>query len=301
MATKLTRPNKIKEAKEALAERNKVISDMNTTLRVKYDEMSLRLDEEAARGLRFYHWLGAQVNDVVSDDENVYGTGAMKKISAAWTMNPSMLYKAKAFNDAYSEEALDQLCDLKSDAGTVIGWAHVIQLVGVEEQARPQLQQRVVDEAMTAKELAALVKQLYGQRRTGGRPFMKPKTVRAGLVQLRTVSSQWLNRNTDVWNNKDNSLFQELEDLPPEELTYEMVDELEKIVEDQHSMMDACSQNADSASRLMGQVKSVLQEREQELVLEIREEKNPSRDVPVSRSGPRATGRGATLGKAPRR
>ena len=190
MSTTLSDPKKAKQAKNALIKRNKVVADMNSALSSKYHAMTARLDDVMASGLRFYHWLGGEVNEVTKDVDNLYGAGAMKKISEAWTMNPSMLYKAKAFNDAYSDKALEKLCSLKSDAGTVIGWAHVIQLLGIPAKARPAIQERVIDEAMTAKDLGTLVKRLYGQRRTGGRPFMRPKTVRAGLVQLRTVSSQ---------------------------------------------------------------------------------------------------------------
>lgn len=218
-------------------------------------------------------------------------------------MNPSMLYKAKAFNDAYSEEELNRLCNLKTEAGTLIGWAHVIQLIGIPEKARPRIQDRVIDEALTAKELATLVKKLYGQRAAGGRPFMRPKTVKASLVQLRTVSAQWLSRNSDVWNSQDRSLFQELEDMPPEDFTHELVDELEQIAVDQGSMSSACARNAKSATRLMDQVKSALREREQAIAAVIREERSPPEVAapPATGKSPRATGRGMASGKAPRK
>ena len=89
--------------------------------------------------------------------------------------------------------------------------------------------------------------------------------------------------------------------MPPEELTYEMVDELEQIAEDQHSMADACSLNAKSASALVDQVKSVLKERETELTREIRGERSPTKKAPTSVSGRRATGRGTVSGKAPQK
>jgi hypothetical protein len=303
MSTALSDPKRAKEAKKALITRNKIVSDMNSALNDKYCEMTARLDAVMASGLRFYHWLGGEVNDVVKNVGNVYGAGAMKKIAEAWTMHPSMLYKSKAFNDAYSEEALERLCNLKTEAGTLIGWAHVIQLIGIPEKARPRIQDKVIDEAMTAKELAALVKKLYGQRASGGRPLMRPKTVKAGLVQLRTVSAQWLNRNSDIWNNQDHSLFQELEEMPPEELTHELVDELEQIAAGQSSMSSACASNAESAARLMDQVKSVLRERDQAIAAVIREERSPSEAAapPATGTSPRATGRGMASGKAPRR
>jgi len=300
MSTTLSDPKKAKQAKNALIKRNKVVADMNSALSSKYHAMTARLDDVMASGLRFYHWLGGEVNEVTKDVDNLYGAGAMKKISEAWTMNPSMLYKAKAFNDTYSEEALERLCNLKTEAGTTIGWAHVIQLIGIPEKARPRIQDKVIDEAMTAKELAALVKKLYGQRASGGRPFMRPKTLKAGLVQLRTVSAQWLNRNSDVWNRQDHSLFQELEDMPPEDVTHEMVDELEAIARDQGSMSSACASNAESATRLMDKVKAVLREREQVLAAAIRGERTPSEAaVPTTGRSRRATGRGMSSGKAP--
>jgi hypothetical protein len=302
MSTTLSDPKRAQEAKKALVTRNKIVSDMNSALSDKYCAMTARLDDVMASGLRFYHWLGGEVNDVVTNVGNVYGSGAMKKISEAWTMNPSMLYKSKAFNDAYSEEELERLCNLKTEAGTLIGWAHVIQLIGIPEKARPRIQDKVIDEAMTAKELAALVKKLYGQRAAGGRPFMRPKTVKAGLVQLRTVSAQWLNRNSDIWNSQDRSLFQELEDMPPEDITHDLFDELEQIAVDQSSMSSACASNAKSATRLMDQVKSVLREREQVRAAAIRGERiQPEAAAPATRKSPRATGRGMASGTAPRK
>jgi hypothetical protein len=293
---------KVADAKAMLVERDKIISDMNSVLRAKYAEMSMRFDEHEMTSLKFYYWLGAQVNEVLEDVGSEYGTGAMKKISRAWTIDPSMLYKAKAFNEAYSEEDLDRLCSLKTTAGTRIGWSHVIQLLGVSHSDRDKMQDLIVDEAMTAKELSKLVQKLYGKRRIGtGRNFQVPKTVRAGFAQLRTASSRWMHQNSSVWVSQEHSFFQKLENMPPNEMTHELVDELEQLIDNQSAMATASSVNADSASRLIDSVKAVLQERERELTQEIREGKLPPRTEPDVGSGRRAEGRGVTSGDAPHR
>ena len=292
---------KVADAKAALAERDKIILDMNSALRIKYEEMSARFEEHEMTSLKFYHWLGAQVNEVLEDVGSEYGTGAMKKISRAWTIDPSMLYKAKAFNEAYSEEALDRLCRLKTNAGTRIGWSHVIQLLGVSNVDRDKMQDLIIDEAMTAKELSKLVQQLYGKRRIGGRNFQVPKTVRAGFAQLRTASSRWMHQNSSVWVSQEHSFFQKLEDMPPNEMTHELVDELEQLIDNQSAMAAASAVNADSAARLIDNVKTVLQERERELTQEIREGKLPPRAEIDTGSGRRAVGRGPTSGDAPHR
>lgn len=292
---------KVLQAQAALAERNKYVDEMNPALRSKFEAMTQKLEEQELQGIKFYHWLGAQVNEILHNEGNVYGVHAMRKISNAWVVGTSTLYKAKNFYAEYTEDELDLLCTCKTAAGTYIGWAHVIQLLGVPRQQRIGMQERIVEEGMSAKALSEVVKEAYGRRRSGGRKFAVPKTVQAGINQLRNVSAQWLRQNADVWSHQDNSYIQKLATTPPDDLTHDTVEELESLKSNQLAMAAACATNATEAGRMIEQVQNVLDERGALMTREIRENKFPTQVQTSDGGGFRAVGRGDTSGNAPLR
>tara|TARA_Y100001938_G_scaffold136815_1_gene200177 strand:+ start:34651 stop:35718 length:1068 start_codon:yes stop_codon:yes gene_type:complete len=230
-----------------------------------------------------------------------YGTGAMRLLGEAWSADVSMLYKSRAFAEAYTEEELEDLCNMRSKSGYMLGWAHVIALLSVPATTRVQLQEQVIEEDMTAKDLGTLIKKIFGKRRAGGPTLIRPKTLQGNITQMQTHSDRWMRSNTDVWNTEDFALFQQISDIPPEEVTHDMVDNLEALMETQEKMAAACAHNAQEAAAAVDYVRNVLQLREQELAAEIREDRQLTReDEPVpSVTGRRATGRGVTSGSAP--
>lgn len=297
----------IAKIQDVVVARAEVIATMSVDLRRVYYEMIEELNTQAESNIRYYYRTGKRVLEILAAEKELemyiseltveldreptteeiaeymgvsvedvppdYGPGAIEKIAAAWTVDKSMVYKSKAFAELYpSESEIDDLCGLETSTGQPIGWGHVIQLISVEDsKTRKMLTGQVVEEALTAQQLADVIQKTSwpghsgGKRRSGGRPFMKPKTVRAGLVQIRTVSGQWVERHREVWAGTEYSVFTELENLPPDELTHEMVDELEQIMTIQAQMQAACAKDIVDVNRLISTIKEVLEEREQEV------------------------------------
>lgn len=214
--------------------------------------------------------LCVSVGDKVAAGETLttgtkYGTGSMKLLEAAWITSPSLLYKAAKFADLYTEEEAQDLCELRSDSGYQIGWAHIWQLIHVPDDARPEFESAIIEEDLTVKQLQAMIKDTYTARRIQKSPMLvRPKSLMGTLTQLGAANAKWLERHTTVWSTETFSLFEELEDLSPEEITPGMAEDLEKVVKDQAEMAECCADNVTAAERALAQINRILQQREQE-------------------------------------
>ena len=346
MATKKNQiANLPKGLREVVVTRTAVIESMSEDLRTVYYELIEDLNTQAESNIRYYYRTGKRILEILASEKEMeayiaeltteldrepttaeiagyvgvteeslppdYGPGAIEKIAAAWTVDKSMLYKSKAFAEMYpSETELDELCSLETTTGQPIGWGHVIQLISVEDRkTRKRLTNQIVEEALTAQQLADIIQKSSwpghagGKRRSGGRPFMQPKTVRAGLVQIRTVSGQWMSRHEEVWAGPDYSVFTELENLPPDELTHEMVDELEQIMTIQAKMATACAKDIVDVNRLITTIKEALEAREQEVAAASRGSRADASAevVTAAKTAAFRVGGSATKGSAPTR
>jgi len=112
-----------------------------------------------------------------------------------------------------------------------------------------------------------------------------------------------MSRHEEVWAGNDYSVFAELENLPPDELTHEMVDELEQIMTIQAQMQTACAKDIVDVNRLISTIKEALEAREQEVAAASRSsrEDTPAEVTTTARTAAVRVGGSAATGSAPTR
>jgi hypothetical protein len=203
------------------------LTEVSPALREKIDQIKQWYRGEARHGLLSHYKLGLIVKDVYDDEEDQggeqrYGRRAMRKLCHALPWCKTSLYDALSLVQAYPEEEVARLAQLRTASGQPLCWSHVRLLADVGDRAgRDDLLNRVLAEGLTCEELGREVQRLNGPKanRRGGQP-RAPRTVEQVVRQQGALADRFLERAGQVWRG-EGSLTSRVRDLTPAEHTEE--------------------------------------------------------------------------------
>lgn len=141
--------------------------------------------------LRWYYDIGqrleAKLRENSGESLNSFGE------SAGHGLSKSGMFKARHFARAYNKRDFETLCKMRNPRGLPLGWAHVVELVGIPNASmRSELQQQAADEGWSRAELAAAIQVRSRNRRLGsGRRVQRPRSAEEGLRRLARSSESW--------------------------------------------------------------------------------------------------------------
>lgn len=263
------------KAQQALEDRKKLLQDMSPELRREVVTIVKMYARFASRAPEFFYELGERLWKIRTESEaareqiekarasgtldelpdkvknKYYGESIAEKIGEIVGFDASVVRKATAFYESFDSpngfatnvKTLEDLCAARMLSGQPITWSHIIPLLPMDREQRGKVLTRIISESLSIRELAQIVKAEFSgglAPAKGGRPLMRPKTVRAGLRQMISVTDDWLKRNREIWTTGAASVLQELLDTPTDEYDEKLTDELEQAADSLQQMKAAC-------------------------------------------------------------
>ena len=153
-----------------------------------------------------------------------------------------LLYKCFKLVETYSEEEYQALCQHDSISPT-----HALMLGLVEvEESRVKLEEKVISEKLTTKQLFKAEQEMFGVRRKpgGGRPLKVPGNVKKALVHATSQAEKFLKSNDTIWFGDEFDIISEIADLPADKLTSEFKDQVIKAAGQYDSLAVTASRGA---------------------------------------------------------
>lgn len=199
-------------------ERNRILEQMNPELQDVARKIEKRVVVAAKGMIKVVHQQGQLLVDVM-EQEAKYGADAVTQLSEYLNVNNDEIYFMRNFAVTYTEEEVVELFAETLDNGNPWTIKHVKALVGVSsDKKRETLYKRAKREGLSANALHDLVQgtKSRGERAAGqGRKPAKPKTVPAAAQQVVKKTAEITNR----WEGWEETLFDALDDLGPDEFT----------------------------------------------------------------------------------
>lgn len=128
-----------------------------------------------------------------------------------------------------------------------IGWTHLVHLVTIEDpQEREQLEDDIVVNQWSAKELASEIRGRHGNRRRGsGRQPAVPRSLEEGLDQLLAELRKLRDRCQQVWFGDRYDIVSAISDVPPEELNADLGNKIQQAVKLLEELPELASREAE--------------------------------------------------------
>jgi hypothetical protein len=237
------------------------IGEMNPSLKKVFDTMVDKAVTESSRTIMTRYEVGELVTKV-TESENKYGEGAVKKLAAGLQIpgGESELYKHQNVVAAWSKSELAAMLKLRLK-GTKRGitWSHLTQLASVgKPKARKKFTDRVFKSCLTVRELAAAIQQTLGSRTNnpnGAR--VTPKSPSAGVAVLHKLSSSYLEQQESF----DESIFGS-DVIDEKVVSSKLVDVLDAAVEEHGKLADATKANLNKLRATADRARRVLASKE---------------------------------------
>ena len=113
------------------------------------------------------------------------------------------LWGTRSFFEKYDRPDVRVLRKPQTAGGFVLAWAHMINLISMDDEDRLEFQEKCLSEEWSSKELRQWIKAYREPQGHGGRRFQKPKDVETALRQLIHESRTWDRRYHEVWFELD--------------------------------------------------------------------------------------------------
>ena len=138
---------------------DKVVEGMSTALRRKYEVARELLATTTGDDVRGRYKVAVLVLEV-KKNEKAYGAGAVRKLGKALGWDKSTLYRYALIAKRWDAPAMSALVRRKSLHGQPVSWSHLLEVVRVSPPSRrAKLLDRVLEEGLSVRELARLVRQ----------------------------------------------------------------------------------------------------------------------------------------------
>lgn len=232
------------------------VSQMNSSLKEKFDSVSQSLEEMRVDNLHFYHRLGALCKDV-KDSPQTYGEDGFKLLKRALYIHSSTIGQSVKFFSNFTTQELNDVIELNNrSANFRLTWSHIVKLLRVKDKdQRTQLIQRAVQELWDPKKLAEEVKKICGGRQEGaGRPLSIPGGLGAQIRQIKNECEKWIKKDAQVWNGDETNIFMNIQNGGDGVYTEEQLEDLIKV---QEAMADIAIRANNDAERCTGLIEQI--------------------------------------------
>lgn len=201
-------------------EQKRALSEMNEALRPKFDAIQKKYQDAVKNDILTFHWIGTQVELLVAN-ERKYGDKAREKIAAGLGVALTTLSNYQYIARCWSREEIDDMVTRAAAKKYLFGIGHLAELVPLDATKRKEMTKACLQSKLTVADLRRL---LQGHRVTTPRGPKAPKSVIAGLMQLRKVGETMSSFGPVALEH----VFDKLDGYSPAEWDKSMLTELEK-------------------------------------------------------------------------
>ena len=162
-----------------------IVEGMSAQLRRKYETVRALLSEATGDEVRARYKVAAMVLEV-KRNESAYGAGAVKRLAAALGWDRSTIYRYALIAKRWDAAGMTALLRRRSVHGEPISWSHLLLVVRISPASRrAKLVDRVLDEGLSVRDLARVVRQTLAEKRGAPGPSMGPDaTIARGFARL---------------------------------------------------------------------------------------------------------------------
>lgn len=254
----------------ALAIRADAFSQMSPQLKEKCKDIQKGIVERSEGNLRFYWQLGNDCVDIrdnpkkyLTDEQQAQEVDPFGLLQRFMSTSKDTLIKAARFADRYERADLERLVKYRntSDPKYRLNWAHVVNLITVDTKAeRIRFERAAVNDLLQPMDLLKLIQKSYGgSRRAGsGRALGIPRSIQAQINQINSVTKTWLNRHTQVWHGPKHSVYTNLMQMPPDDVTTDTLKDVQEICDVMDAMLAAVTEERATAERTLEKLKDTL-------------------------------------------
>lgn len=165
---------------------NKALAEMNPELRDEFEAIQNLLTKVEQGQVLARHEVGERIAKI-TETPATYGEKGAETLAEGLGIDIQELYRCRQLALCYSLKELQSLLKIPmAGSGRCIGWTHLDLLCRVPKDGlRTQLQERVLKQGLTTRELAAAIQLKLGKRGGGkGRPRVGIKTPGGALSTL---------------------------------------------------------------------------------------------------------------------
>jgi len=176
------------------------------TKKPAFGRLKKLLNLTSKRDLLWYFDVGKCVHSLVPSENRAYGEGRIEQLAVALGMRENYgatLWGTRSFFEKYDRPDVRVLRKPQTAGGFVLAWAHMINLISMDDEDRLEFQEKCLSEEWSSKELRQWIKAYREPQGHGGRRFQKPKDVEAALRQLIHESRTWDRRYHEIWFHMD--------------------------------------------------------------------------------------------------
>ena len=253
--------------KPLVAERANALNEMNTPLRRKCDQLVRLSADIRTANLSHYYKLGTLCAEIRLNEGEKYGENPMGLIASYMPTQARQMRKTMTFAEAYSKAEFQALVAMVNPTyGNTIHWGHVTYLLTLPSAAaRTEWAKKALRNNWDPALLHYEMQRAQGKKDSAhGRKHELPKTLAAQIYQVLRFSGQWLTKSRDVWDGDKISVFANIIEAPPDELTPEMLEDVVNVKRVMKEITKASRENAARVDEVIQHITEVLEAREKE-------------------------------------
>ena len=183
----------------------------------------------------------------------MYGQHFFDKLAEAIQVVSAATLRA-CFNLSYyySDAAFRELSSYKA-----ITLTHALRLASIEDdQLRKELQEKVIDENLTVRDLEREIAkdQPRPRKRGAGRPFKVPSSLKKALTHLNEQSTLYRHAHEKIWFGEQFNIAEKVPDLPSSVLSEDLRGQLEEALEGCESLASVAAVEAEELRKVIALV-----------------------------------------------
>lgn len=246
--------------------RSAAVDQMNSKLLRKFTQLEKKVNDLRAENLRFYHKIGEVVLDIKQHPEEYVGhdgTPGIKLIEDALSTQARTLRKAASFAETYDQGELDELISMyHKETNFQLHWGHVSFLLTLQnKEQRVKYAMEAVEKMWDPPALHEAIKRRTNRESGHGRGHELPANVPAQVRQIKKLTDQWVKKNAQVWDGEDKNVFENVMNLPPEEMSDELLADLNEVFGLFQELIDGATISISKVERAGEHVKGCLEAR----------------------------------------
>jgi len=293
-----TKPTARAAANAITKQRTAALEQMNSRLQRKFTQIEKSVNDLRADNLRYYYKIGKICEDIRENPQQYLGhdgTPGLKLIEQALSTQARTLRKAAMFAREYTTDDLGELIKFfHKETNFQLHWGHVSFLLSLPNaETRRRFAMEAVQNMLDPSALHALIKKQTQRAAGHGRKHEMPKTVAAQIRQINTIAKAFLGKHDDVWNGSDESVFGNITNMPPEDMTDEMCEELLEAGANMVLIAEAATSNGPRIERAVEHMRGCIEKRDEQAAAEKESGRN-TRAIDLDSDG---TGKNRTSSK----
>lgn len=269
--------------------RTEALEKMNSNLRTKFVKLERSVNDLRADNLRYYYQIGQICEEIRSNPDKYQGTdgtAGLKLVEMALSTQARTLRKAAAFARDIDEEELEELISwYHTDTNFQLNWGHISFLLTLDSrEKRSQYAEIAIEEMLDPPALHARIKRQTGRAGGHGRTHQMPATVAAQIRQMHKMAKDWMGKHTNIWNGEQESVFGNIMNITPEDVTDEMIELLTETESLLNEISDAATENNRKAARALEHLRGIVAARSETAPTTRAKRTRPARALDLSRS-----------------